>query len=78
MLHRIVPTGFQNVVKADDIGFDIDVRMVDRVSYACLGSKVDDDIKAVFGKKPIDETLVCNRAFDEHMPDRAAYRCLCL
>ncbi len=38
MLHRIVAAGFQNVVKADQVAFDIHIRMVDGIANACLSS----------------------------------------
>ena len=47
--------GFQNVVEADDVAFNIYVRMIDTVTYTCLGSQIDDDIKRVFSEQIINK-----------------------
>ena len=56
MLHALraavvgVPAGLQDIVEADEVGFDIDVRMVDAVPHPRLGGEVDDDVEAKFAE----------------------------
>ena len=73
MLNRIVAAGFQDVVEADQVAFDIDIRMVDGVADTGLGGKVDDHGGLVFGKDLVNETFVRDGAFDEDMLDRARF-----
>jgi len=38
MLYWIMTAGFQYVVETNQVTFDVDIRMIDRVPYACLRS----------------------------------------
>ena len=61
----IVPAGFQNAEKADDIRLDIGFRMVDGIPDACLGCKVDDQLRMVLCKESRECFRVCDVCFDE-------------
>lgn len=74
MLHGIVPARFQNVVEADQVRFDIDVRVVDRIADARLCREVHDDRGLVFRKDAVDQRLVRNRAPDKDVPYRRRLR----
>lgn len=58
MLHGIMAAGLQDVIEADDIGFDVHVRVVDRIPHARLRREVDHDVKLVLGKEVVDQRLV--------------------
>lgn len=75
MFNRVVATCLQNVVKADKVGFDIYVRVGDTITHAGLCGKVDDDIRLVFGKNPLDQCFVGKVSFDEG--SAALMLCLC-
>ena len=53
-----VAAGFQNIVKTDDVAFNVSIRVVDGVPYPCLGRQVYNDGRLVFGKNFIDERLI--------------------
>lgn len=55
----------KNIVKADQITFDIAVRVRDAVTHSDLGGKVHHHINLVFLKYLIDLDFVCNATFDE-------------
>ena len=40
MLHAMMPTPFENIGESDEIRFDVGVRVLDRVAYACLGGQI--------------------------------------
>ena len=69
-----VPAGLQNIVEADQVALDIDIRMIDRVTNACLSSQVHHNSGLVFGKYLIHQCLVCDRAADEDMLHRRSLR----
>ena len=76
MLHRIVTAGFQQIVEADDVGFNIHIRMIDGVTDSRLRRKIHHDIKAVGLEEIVHQCLVADGAADEHMLDRTLLRCL--
>lgn len=66
MLHRvIVACSLEEVVEADQVRVDIDIRVVDAVAHAGLRGEIDEDVKAVGRKELVDERLVCDVAADE-------------
>ena len=56
---------FQDVVETDDVGSDVDIRMIDGITDAGLGSQIDDQIERMRLKQFLDESLVGNIAPDE-------------
>ena len=70
MLHRIMPAGFQDVEEADQIGFDIDLRMVDGIAHPRLGGEVHNHRRPVFGEDPVHKRLIRQIPPDESVPDR--------
>ena len=73
MLHGIVPAAFQNVIEADDVGFDIDIRVVDAVADAGLGGEIDDNCRTVLLEHFLQQGLIRKIAPDEDMPYRAFF-----
>ena len=72
VLHRVVVArGLEEVVEADQVRVDVDVRVVDAVAHAGLGGEVDEDVEAVGREELVDERLVCDVAADE---DPAGFR----
>ena len=75
MLHALraavvaVAAGFQNVVEADDIRLDVDVRVVDAVAHARLCREVDDDIGVIVGKDAVYKCLIRDGTLEER-PNR--------
>lgn len=65
MLHRMMAAGFENVVETDEVGLNIGIRVGDAVSHACLGCKIDHELRLVLLKDSINERLVCQIALDE-------------
>lgn len=61
----VVAAGFEDVVEADEVGFDVGVWVVDTVANAGLGGEVDDDVRLVLGKQLVDGGFVGEVAFDE-------------
>lgn len=60
-----VAAGLQDVIEADEVGFDVGVGVGYRVTHSGLGGEVDDDFGPELGEKPVDKSLVCDVAFDE-------------
>ena len=58
MFHGVIAAGFENVVEADEVGFDIYVGVGDTVPHTGLRGKVDDDLRLVFRKEVLNERLV--------------------
>lgn len=48
MLDGIIAASLEDVIKTNDVGFDISIRMIDAIAHAGLGGKVNDDIEVVF------------------------------
>ena len=65
MLHRMIATGFQNIVEANKVGFDIYIRIGDTVPDTGLCRQVDDHFRLRFGKDLLNECLVGEVAFYE-------------
>ena len=65
MFHRVMPTGFEDIVEANDVALNIDIGVVDAVAYTGLGCEVDHDIEFILGKEVINQGLVDYAAFDE-------------
>ena len=63
MLHALPPAvigvaaGLKDVVKADEVGLDIYVRMVDRIAHARLRGEVHHDVRLVLGKERVQNRL---------------------
>ena len=57
--------GFEDVVEADEVRFDIGVRVGDGIAHAGLRGEVDHDLRAVLLKDAADERLVRQIALDE-------------
>ena len=60
MFDRMIAHGFQNIEEADDVAFDVDIGMIDRITHAGLSRQVDHDIEMIFVKQIIDKRLVGN------------------
>lgn len=60
-----MPARLQDVVKADEIGLDVSIRVGDGVAHACLGGKIYDDVRPVLGEDLIDQRFVGEVAPDE-------------
>ena len=69
-----VAAGFEDVVEADQVALDVNVRVVDRVADARLRGKVHNDLGPVCLENAVDQLLVGDAAFDENMPDRGLDR----
>ena len=67
MLHRIIPACFQDIICADNIALDVDVRMVDGIPHAGLSRQVDHHRRTVLFKYPQEHLLVCNVPLQEEM-----------
>ena len=65
MLHRIMATGFEDVVEADEVRFDIGVRVGDGVAHAGLCGEIDHDLRLVLLEGFVNERLVRQTALDE-------------
>lgn len=61
----VVAAGFEDVVEADEVRFDVCVGVVDAVANAGLSGEVDDDVKMVFCKKFFYGDFVGEVAFDK-------------
>ena len=65
MLYGMMTAGFEDVVEADEVRFDIGVRVGDGVAYARLGGEIDRDLRLVLLEDVLDERLIRQIAFDE-------------
>lgn len=65
MLYRVVTAGFQNIVKANHVAFDVGIRVGDGVPYTSLCAKVDHDVRVALLKDAVDESLICKIAFNK-------------
>ena len=57
--------GFQYVVKANQVAFDIGIRIGDGIAHACLCCQVYYYFGLVVGKNFVDKRFVSQVAFDE-------------
>jgi hypothetical protein len=53
VLDAVVPAALENVQRADDVGIDVGVRVIDAVADAGLGGEVDDALRAHLGEQPL-------------------------
>ena len=60
-----VAAGFQNVVKANKVTFDVGIRVGNGIAHACLCCQVYYYFRLVVGKDFVDECFVSQVAFDE-------------
>ena len=58
MTALIVPTSFQHVGKAIEIGIDIGMGMIDRMSHSRLGRKMHDHLEAMACKQRRDRRTI--------------------
>ena len=70
MFYFVISACFKDVIKANDVGFYIDIRMIDRITDTGLGSKVDYYRRFIFIEDVIDKLLISNASFDEDMLNR--------
>ena len=73
MLHRIMTARLQQVIETDDVGFNIDIRVVDAVTHPRLCGKVHHDVKMIISEQLIHQFFITNGAFDKHMLDRGDF-----
>src|SRR5262245_44409283 len=59
MTTRVVPTSFQHVEKALEIGIDVSMRLLDRVAHAGLGREMNDGGEAMLRKQRSDCVAIC-------------------
>lgn len=57
MLHGIVAAGLQDVIETDDVGFDIDIWMINGIADPCLDSEVYYYIKVVVREQLVNQNL---------------------
>ena len=60
-----VAAGFQNIVKANKVTFDVGIRVGDGIAHTCLCCQVYYYFRLVVGKNFVDECFVSQVAFDE-------------
>ena len=67
MFYFVISACFKDVIESDDVRFDIDIRVIDRITDTCLCSKIDYDRRLIFIEDVVDQFLICNASFDENM-----------
>lgn len=65
MLHRIMAAGFENVIEANHIAFNVGIRVGDGVANTCLCTEIDHDIWMILLKDAVDKGFVCKIALNE-------------
>lgn len=65
MLHRVSTAGFQNIVKAQHIGFYIGIGVSDAVAHTGLGGKIHHDLGSVALKEGENQLSVCDIPTDK-------------
>ena len=65
MFDRVFSKDLEDIVETDDIGFDVGIRMIDRITHACLCGEVDHEIEMMFRKQFFQEIPVGNVTFDK-------------
>ncbi len=65
MLDAAVTARFEDVDEADEIGFDIRVRILDRVAHAGLRGEIDDALRLEFRERFFDGGAIFERRFHE-------------
>ena len=71
MFHGIMSAGFQNPVETDQIGFHINIRMINGIADPGLCRQIDDDIRSVYLKHFFNQCRIGNGTFDKKMVYRA-------
>ena len=61
-----MPAGFQYVVEADEVAFDVGIGVGDAVAYAGLSSQIDYHGGFVLCEKLVHTSFVGDGLFDEH------------
>lgn len=56
----IISSGFKKIIETYNIRMYIDIRMINRISDACLSSQVHNHIEMVCSKKIIYQTFISN------------------
>lgn len=62
---RILPARFQNIIKADNVAFDVHVGVRDGVPHACLRGEIHDDLRPVSREEVGNQALVGKVSADE-------------
>ena len=57
--------GLQDVVKPDQVGINISVRIRNGIPDACLCREIDYDLRFIFFKNRINQVLIGNGAFNK-------------
>ena len=70
MFDRIMAACLQQVIETDDVGFDIDIRVIYAIADTRLGSEIDHDVKVVLLEELINKLFITDAALHEHMLDR--------
>ena len=65
MFDGVVAAGFEDVVETDEVGFDVDVGVIDAVADAGLGGEVDDEVWLFGFEELVYGGLVGEVALDE-------------
>ena len=65
MLHRIMAAGFQNVIEADHVAFNISIRVGDRVTNTRLGTQIDHNIRMILLENAVDQLFICKVALNK-------------
>ena len=67
MFNRIMSAGFQQVIETDNVRFDVHVRVIDAIADTRLSRKIYYDVKVISIEELIDQCLITDGTFDEHM-----------
>ena len=65
MGHRMIAAGLQNIVEADDIGFDVGIGIGDGIADTGLRRQIHHHVKALFGEQLFHQGLVGDAATDK-------------
>ena len=65
MLHWMMATGFQNVIKTNHVALDVSVRVRDGITDTRLCAEVDHNIRMVLLKNAVDKCLIRKIALDK-------------
>ena len=74
MFHRMMAAGLQNIVKPDQVAFDVHIGMVDGIAYARLSCQIDHHGGLEFLECFFYQRLIGNGTADEHVFDRRGFR----
>lgn len=65
MLHRMMAARFENIIKSDDIRFDIHIRIGNRIANACLCREIDHNLRFIIGKNSFNQRPIGKIALDK-------------